>query len=144
VSTQRANSRPAQLCCVLYAHTVWAKRALEVLPELKGRYLNYYLPHYCYVFTSGPFKGLLARHGFDATAHPECRYLQTVSVRFNLSMLKQIRQRYDNEKVADRCYRVIIVRFVQIVGAPRKCLQLLPGGLGQLVRRPSLPKAHNL
>ncbi|KAL6785446.1 hypothetical protein ACKKBF_B00285 [Auxenochlorella protothecoides x Auxenochlorella symbiontica] len=87
VAGQGASSVPealrpalAQLSLLLDAKPVWTPASLmEKIAPLPASDAAALLPHLCYKFRSGPWKGAWVRRAYDPRAHPEARRLQTLA-----------------------------------------------------------------
>ncbi|KFM27506.1 General transcription factor 3C polypeptide 5 [Auxenochlorella protothecoides] len=70
----------AQLSLLLDAKPVWTPASLmEKIAPLPASDAAALLPHLCYKFRSGPWKGAWVRRAYDPRAHPEARRLQTLA-----------------------------------------------------------------
>lgn len=51
------------------------------------------LPKVAYMYSSGPFKGLLVRHGYDPEKEPKSRFLQLLTIRLPHDIYNNLKQR---------------------------------------------------
>lgn len=77
-------------CC-----TVWKKKQLDLYEPFKSLMYVYFevLPLLTFGYISGPFKGYIVRYGYDASLHPESRFLQVVHYRMNKREFYNVKQR---------------------------------------------------
>ena len=52
------------------------------------------LPLLTFGYISGPFKGYIVRYGYDASLHPESRFLQVIHYRMNKREFYSVKQRW--------------------------------------------------
>lgn len=60
---------------------IWSKMAIEYESKISGEQLKYILPSLAYYMTTGPWRVLWIRFGYDASKHFESRHFQTLDYR---------------------------------------------------------------
>jgi RNA polymerase III transcription factor (TF)IIIC subunit HTH domain len=78
-------------------YTVLNKRSIDCRePFRDNAYLSkQILPLHTFNYRSGPFMKAMARYGYDASEHPEARFLQVVQLRHSLKYYRAMKKRLD-------------------------------------------------
>ena len=78
-----------------FCYAVWKKKQLDLYEPFKSLMYVYFevLPLLTFGYISGPFKGYIVRYGYDASLHPESRFLQVVHYRMNKREFYNVKQR---------------------------------------------------